>query len=338
MYSRAEIQPYLDDYAKVYGSRTDRFICPITLERCELHKVARGHIVNEAIGHSHNRKVPISENADSFYGTRVEESFVRFVNMAVMSAYEHVTAQREFQIRFVEGGRQFTAFRIRDEEVTEKQKHLPVVSVIIEGEPVWIGLKNARMDDPEISAGIFARPEITWSQHVMPAAWVATLLKMAHLTMFSMIRYKAVFNPSADVLRRFLSRYFDAQAEREETPDYFRQFQNSVKLVGIGNKFVPGSYKLTDIDTLRDNRVIFHKNAGRDFAVTLFYILHDKTFSVTIPQTTDLVDIGVATRLYDKLMDGDPTLTEQTYVYHYDGAIWNPIQRINMYYSPPEKS
>jgi hypothetical protein len=241
----------------------------------------------------------------------VEEPFIKFVNMGVTSAYEKVISLSEFQISF-SGGRVFTGFNIKDEAVEEKRKHLPVYTILLDGMKLWIGLKGVRIDDTDLPSPESTEPgAISWSLKIMPAAWVATLLKMAHLTMFSMIRYKAVLNPSADVLRRFPSQYFYENAERGEAPDYFRQFQNSTRLVGLGKVFVPGTYKALDLDTLRDNRFIFHQNAGRVFAATLFYILHEKTFSVTIPQTTDLVDIGAATRLYDRLMAGDPNLNSK---------------------------
>jgi hypothetical protein len=331
-YTPEEIQPYLDNYKKVFGSSTDRFICPITLEPCEISEIVRGHIVNEKIGHAFNRKVPVWGKVDAFYGTRVEEPFVKFVNMGVTSACEKVVSLSEFQISF-SGGRVFTGFNIRDKEVEKKRKHVPVYPILVEGKKLWIGLKGVRMDDPDLPSEESAElGVITWSLKIMPAAWVATLLKMAHLTLFSMIRYQAVFNPSADVLRRFLSQYFYDDAARRKAPDYFRQFQNSTRLVGLGKFTVPEMYKALDLDTLRDNKVIFHLNARRVFAATLFYILHEKTFSVTVPQTTDLVDIGTATRLYDRLMASDPTLIEETFIYHFDDEQWKPTEPIRMGY------
>ena len=39
MINAERIKPYLADYEKVTGNKTDNFICPITLEPCETNEL-----------------------------------------------------------------------------------------------------------------------------------------------------------------------------------------------------------------------------------------------------------------------------------------------------------
>ncbi len=88
----------------------------------------------------------------------------------------------EFQIRFVEGGKLFTAFIIRPEDIEEKCKHLPVLSLTKDDVTFSVGLKDTGLGDPDVPTGRFERPEVSFTKYVFPATWVASMLKMAHLT------------------------------------------------------------------------------------------------------------------------------------------------------------
>src|SRR3954451_6606211 len=81
MYTQAEITPYLEDCEAVTGNPTTRYICPLTLEPCEPHEISQGHIINKKIPYAHNVKVPVRTRPDNFYGTRVEDSFIRFARL-----------------------------------------------------------------------------------------------------------------------------------------------------------------------------------------------------------------------------------------------------------------
>jgi hypothetical protein len=341
MASREQVKPYLEDYERVTGQRTDKFICPLTLEPCELDEITRGHIINEPIPYAHNRKVLVGKSPDSFFGTRVEESFIRFASMSGMNMLDIMDGHQTFDVRFREGGPTFKAFVVPPQMVEKTRKHLPVVPLTIEGKTVHIGLKNTPKDSPDVPKETsVGRAELMLSETHLPAHWVASMLKVAHLTMFDMIRYRALFDPSADMLRRTLVGYFYDRASREAAPDYFRPFENAVKVVGLNGDFSRDSYVPIDLDTLRDRKFLSHFHAGRHFAVTLLYKLADKTISVTVPQTTTDVDIAVASRLYDQLLSDDPSVRppdfkDRVFITRYESGGWHMEQEVNTNYQPP---
>lgn len=338
MLTQAEVQPFLDDYRVVTHRDTQFFICPITLEPCNLDEISNGHIINDAVPYAFNRTVPVRTSADNFYGTRVESSFVRFLTIADLSPMDMLRSQRTFDVRFSDGGQLYRAFIVDNDEVESKKNDLPVIGLSRDGIPFFVGLKGVDVETFEMPTddGTF-RPEISFSERFFPSHWVASMLKVAHLTMFDMVGYRAIFDPSADVLRRVIARYFYDKATRKDAPDYFRSFSNSVKVIGTGTHFSPDSYSPMDLDTLRDRKILCHFNGDRHFAATLVYKLPTKTISVTIPQTTDAVDIGVATRLYDRLMEDGSTLQQRVVLTRFDGKQWVGERDINFHYQPPFK-
>jgi hypothetical protein len=210
---------------------------------------------------------------------------------------------------------------------------MAVVPISRDGERLFVGLKRTKPDDPNVPTGL-GTGQVSFTDTYLPAHWVASMLKVGHLTAFHIFGYKAVFDPSGDVLRRVVVRYFYDNASREDAPRYFRQFENAVKVVGVGTTFDANTYVPMDIDTLRDRRFLAHMNAERLFAMTLMYKLSDKTISVTVPQTMDGADIAAATRWYDMLMADDPSLNQTVHVARFDGKGFQVEPAINAHYQP----
>jgi hypothetical protein len=333
MYTQSEIQPYLDDYANVTGTVMDKLVDPMTLQACELRDLIRGHIINEKIPYAYNTKVPVLGKPDHWYGSRVENSFIHFCTLSGMSGIDMLRGRTTFNVKFREGGPTLEAFVVDDEEVAEKSKHITIVPISRDGQRVYIGLKKAKPKDPEVPTG--DRAEITWEDRYLPAHWVASMLKVGHLTAFHIFGYRAILDPCGDVLRRVLVSYFYDNASGDDAPSYFRQFENSVKVIGLGTTFDAATYAPADIDTLRDRKFLSHMNAKRLFALTLVYKLSDKTISVTLPQTMDKVDIAGPTRWYDMLMAEDPGLKQTVHVTHFDGKSWHVGPEIGAHYQPP---
>src|SRR2546427_12424424 len=69
------------DYNRVNPDRKlNTFVCPITLRKCQPQELIDGHILPQAIVRASRRTIIQYGDVDHFYGTRVEASFVRYLN------------------------------------------------------------------------------------------------------------------------------------------------------------------------------------------------------------------------------------------------------------------
>jgi hypothetical protein len=325
------MESYLHDYAVVMGSHKGGFVCPLTMRDCAPHEISMGHVVNEALPYQHNVIVPVYGRIDHFYGSRVEEPFIKFLRLGTTASLDFLLAQKELDITFTEGGPTFKAFVVPEPDVEAKRIHLPVLLFSWQGSPLYFGIKTER-DDKRVPNELDARNvAVEWVSRFLPAHWVATMLKMAHLTMFYLVGYKLLNDPCADSVRRTLVRYFDDSARREDAPEYFRPFLNSVKIAQAGLKFSTEN-PATDLDTLRDKKFVFHCSGSTLFAITLFYKFEMVTLTVTVPQCPAGTDIAVASRLYDRLMDGDPDLKPTAVLARLESGRWIHEGKINLAY------
>src|SRR4051812_35458659 len=85
MYTQQQVQPHLDEYKAVMGIETTKFVCPLTLRECELGEIIDGHICPDVLDYAYNQTVPVFGQADHWYGSRLEEPFIKFIKMGTIS-------------------------------------------------------------------------------------------------------------------------------------------------------------------------------------------------------------------------------------------------------------
>ena len=103
MLDAARLIPYLENYAEVFGSRKQRFICPITLRELDSSDLIEGHILNAAFNKASRRTVVQAADVDRFYGTRVEGGLVRHFNSKDLTTADLIRMHTDFQVCFHDG-------------------------------------------------------------------------------------------------------------------------------------------------------------------------------------------------------------------------------------------
>src|ERR1700733_1371051 len=98
-----QLQPHLEDYAKVTGSRASKFVCPLTLMEVPIDELINGHILNGALDKASRRKVVQWKEPDHFYGRTVEAGMVRYLNAKNKDGFEILREMRYVELRLCNG-------------------------------------------------------------------------------------------------------------------------------------------------------------------------------------------------------------------------------------------
>lgn len=287
-----ELRRHLEDYAKITGTKTTRFVCPITLRHCEDSELIDAHILNEAIVKASRRTVIQYGDVDHFYGSRVEPTLVAYLNLKEKSDVDLLRESRELTIRFLDGS-EARAFFAGPEAAAK----FPMVDLSRDGTVLTSVYVRTEKDDPRLNG---TQIDLSRTHRFMPSHWVAAMLKAAHLALFDMLGYRAVYSPWGDHVRRCLARYYADKASKEDAATYFYPFRNAVKFV---LKEGGGTACAFDFETLDGRAVLMHNTpSGTMFAVTCVFHLNDITVTVTLPGGTLDGDVAVAVAYYEQLM------------------------------------
>jgi hypothetical protein len=334
--TRDRIRPYLDNYAEVTKERKDKFVCPITLEECDLGQLIEGHILNKKLNTASRRTVVQWADPDNFYGTRVEPAIIDYLNLKDVGEFGLVRGAYKIQIQLLDGT-EYEAFPLKDEAAIRKvEERFPVLDMNRNGERMFFAIKTAR-NDPKILKQMTGQAEIAITRNYLTTHWTAGMLKAAHLTMFDMLGYAAIFNPFGDSLRRQLAQYFYDKGKSEDASSYFGEFANATMVMGRGEKFpaMPDEYQKIEFDTLENRRLFFHFTPSEKmFAATCIFQINDMTVSATIPQSTSPApDIATSVEFYNRLMRGDSDLRQVVRVAEYKVDHWDVgRQGLNVHY------
>jgi hypothetical protein len=302
---QADIQRHLEDYERVTGVTPEGFVCPITLRECARSELIWGHILCEKFKEASRRSIVQYGALDHFYGSRVEDSTIRYVNLIGLSAKDMIAAGGSLTIT-VEDGTELTAFRGgRGADVK-----FPSVDLCFEGENVGKVHVKTSKDDARLSG----RLAVSREQRFMPSHWVGAMLKAGYLALFEIMGYSIVFDAFGDTLRRTLHAYFFDQAKASEAPRYFGSYPEAVKVLLDANR---KPYSREDLDTIEKRNVMFHMTPReRLFAVTCLFRVNGATLAVTLPQSfrrkncESAEECATAIQFYDRLMRRDPSLAQ----------------------------
>ena len=303
MISPEKIKPYLEDYEKVTGNATDKFICPITLKPCERHELIEGHILNKGFNKASRRTIVQYGKIDSFYGTRVEESFVTFVNSKDHDATQIIAASECLEVEF-DDGTTAPCFSAAGVSARHAEGKFPQMFAELDGVEHSFFIKTS-LDDPRIKPQMKLRGK---SRQFLPAHWTASMLKAGYLTLFDMIGYDAVFNPCGDTLRRTLKSYFSEGGTREDANRHFAEFRYATKFAGTGTvaDAVRGSYQPFPFDSLAYQQLLFHYTPLKNlFAVTCVFQINDVSAIVSLPSALTDGDVATSWSYYTRLVNDE---------------------------------
>ncbi len=255
-----------------------------------------------------------------------------------LSEFDLVAGAESVEI-ILEDGSTYDAFVLKNDRAARKAAvKFPILNLSTGKETILVGVKTS-LDDPKITRQNTGKAQIAIGHRYSQSHWVAGMLKAAYLTMFDLIGYKATFDPFGDSLRRELAQYFYDNGTSADAPKYFIKYANAIKLVGRGSKLpIQGErYEKVDFDTLNDRRLLFHFTPCETvFAVTCIFQINNATVSVTIPQSTHGANVVMATKFYDRLMNGEKDLMQIVRLAEFKGSHWE-VSREDLRLHYPER-
>lgn len=276
-----------------------RFTCPITLRECEVEELIGGHILNEKLAKANRRTGIQYGKVDNFYGTTVEPGFIRYWNQKDKSFLDQIKENKDVRVCFADGSRA-EAFLANSRSARKASGKFPNIILRRDGvEDIELFVRTTK-DDPRLNGGV----DLETSGEFVPAHVIASMLKAAHLALFDLMGYQAIYDPCGDSLRRSLNQYFQHQAKAGEAPAYFNSFRNSVKFLMRGG--VPNGREAIKVETYYTlNHGVFwlyFNLAGLIFAATCLFQINDVIVTVTIPQCSVTNKVDVAIKSYEQLL------------------------------------
>jgi len=272
-----ELRRHLDDYARWSGKRVDRFVCPITERRCEESELMNGHILCDGIISASSKTVIQYGDIDHFYGTRVEPSVVRFINIPKKTPADLLSHVSNVKLNFSDGST-LTGFFAGP----EAGKKFPCIDLRRDGMLLANIYVRTEVDDPRLQVqGV----QVEWTMGFQNSHWVAAMVKSAYLALFRILGYRFVLNAYGEFIRQTLNSYYQDRASSEAAFTYFWPFRNALKMLIRPDTLRPES---DGPDTLEDSTVLIHKtSSGMMFAISLRFKMNDLIALVTLPMCHD---------------------------------------------------
>jgi hypothetical protein len=289
------------DYAKVSGRRCEHFFCPI-LFRDEPVPVSLGHVINAAFRGSDGRTTPQRSDIDNFFGSHFEGDFVLLQKRGMFSAVD-VLLDRDLSQRlrprlFVNG--QKVGHYLPDRPVPPTHSELTVAHG---GPPVRLALK---VEPTRALSAFDAIWEIEIQRDVRIPALVS-LLKAAHLTLFSLAGYSYALSAGGrylgwEILGRFANAnlLLEGSAILENAAGHFEPYVNLVR---------PMLHPPAGLDgTISDRLIYLCTGTAKPWAAMVFVRTDDEMHAVLVPV---LDDPESAARFAAFLRDPPPMLEVQ---------------------------
>lgn len=298
-----KLQSHIQDYSSVFGEQTDRFVCPITMTKCDVNDLIDGHILNAGF-HEASRKTVIQYGKiDHYYGQTVEPGFIWFLNYNELSRSERISSSSKITVQFPDGSKAH-AFPALRKNLKSARGRFPQKNVMLPDGEIFPLFIKTEFSDSRLHGNASLTLE---NQPIDRAHWTASLLKAAYLTLFDFLGYAAIKSPLTDTLRNTLAFFFHSQVPKKGVNDHFADFRNAAKILGKGGDTdSPTQYTPFAFDTLRDKKLTFHYTpSGTLFGVSCIFRINQKTHAVMIPETTHLSDVDTAWKYYSWLMTDD---------------------------------
>lgn len=299
--NKDHVQRHIQDYCEATGAATTRFVCPITLEKCDESDLIEGHILNQAFEHASRKKVLQYGRVDNFYGATVEPSTVAFLNSVNKNSF--LKFHKPQKATFADGTsmRTFIVAKKKAKNVARRFTRLNND----DGESAAI-FAEISADDPRLE-----RPyDVEFAFRSYPAHWTASMMKAGHLCLFEMLGYRAIVSPMGNAVRHTLATFYK-NGGSDDAAIHFSEFKNAVKVIASrvneGQRLEPYGF-----DTLEDREFLVHQTTeGCTFAATCIFRINNITTTVTLPEALDKADPGYVWKQYACFMN-DPLDFQQT--------------------------
>jgi hypothetical protein len=286
------IKLFQDDYHALTGIWSNGFVCPITFKDTSSEELCTGHILNNGIRQASRRIVPQRRDVDNHFGRTLEADLVRYLNFPGLSAAEHLAQARRFTITFA-SGEQAEAFFASPKAGSRFRQ----VQILDSGGKA-IASPYIKTEEPE--AGQHYDIQIEWTLTVHDFALTGALIKAAYLALFRLVGYRYALDSIGNTVRISLAAFFNNGAGKDDSRDYFSQFQGAVIMSLDGAlDAIP--------DTLEDGTMLFHFAEGNSktgilFGVSVLFRVNRVTLIVTLPAYTKYGFSLVALEYYRALL------------------------------------
>jgi hypothetical protein len=232
--ARRQLERHRADYAKITGAPFQHFFCPILFVD-EPAKLMRGHIINEAFKGSPGAWVIQREGVDSFYGRYFEGDYQLYQHMIGLRSLAYFFEQRLFSAArprvFYEGRELHYFIRLPKDYGKPPPPGFGVGDIEYNGQVLEMCIElhdNYPMPD-------FSNLELQTEKDLRVPAFVS-LLKAAHLSLYSMFGYHYVFEHAGrligqDLLGGFYKSNRNANSKKqvqEKALDYFWPYRHMV--------------------------------------------------------------------------------------------------------------
>ena len=276
------VEQFRRDFETVTGSPCQHFFCPI-LHRDELTELCKGHVVPESFSTS-NQWVPQRADVDNFYGSTVEADFLKVVqdrDKSVLEMWQNPRLRKRHRPHLEYQGKRLEHYFPRD--IQSVSGHTMIQFVDGDGKSVCnFSIKESADELAKLSGKDI---QLVVDRDFRPAV-VASVLKIAHLTLFSMMGYQYVFSPTgiylADILRKFFVDNFGTSVNRWTTQnnpvhDYFGPLSKLVSpMMVIDDDVLRG--------TIVDQRVLLGIGATQGpFTIGVIIRADQDMFTVFLP-------------------------------------------------------
>jgi hypothetical protein len=291
-----DLERFRADYALLGEGPFKHFHCPILLKD-EKVELCMGHVVNQSIPNCCRKAVVQRKDIDGFYGSLLERHFATAMRAKQTDVERMIfdpKLRRDIPWKLKVAGQEVDVY----EPIKHHSESHPIVQIQSDiGGVLNLALKIAEEQLPD--AGSL---QILIDRSYVPEA-TASLLKAAHLTMFSIFGYRHVFSPSglmvADILRKFYEKnYRQERKEQAEAANvYFQQFAGMViPLGGYNEGLLRGS--------IEDHRFIRCIGSSGSWYALGVLIRTDKTMHIVLLPPDDATHMdtyfGLTEDMYKK--------------------------------------
>jgi hypothetical protein len=300
------------DYSAQTGIIVQKFVCPISLDDDSNAELCDGHILNQGIKKASRATVIQRKDIDNYFGHTIEPDLVKMLNIPVSTKQELIRKARNLRIT-APSGEKMETFRSN----TEAGGRFQQINLFNPDRTTMISpfLKNGRLENK-----YYKDLEVEFTITVTNSAIIGSLLKSGYLALFQMLGYRWVLDASGDRVRRALAAFYRNKADKEQSINYFSEFDGSISVLFNDTKNDMG-------DTLEDGSLFFHyvegdQETGLLFAVTCLFRVNDRTLSVTLPCYQKKGYYLVAYQYYQTLLK-DRSVCQNVYSVRFDNERFN---------------
>lgn len=283
---KQRVETYRADFEAVTGKPFRYFFCPI-LHTDEDVDLCKGHVTNDALGFP-DIWVPQVETVDNFFGSFVEAEMVAVIKDRGSDPFDVLLdpdKNRRHAPRIECNGRPIEYYFPRP---NQPAVHGHLFGRILDADNNIIKNLAIKMPDSDLAELESKDFSIVIDKDYRPHV-IASVIKIAHLTLFKMHGYRHVFSPTGIYLASILRDFYEqcrGKKKREVkdfTATYFLKFSSMcMPIVTVDDPF-----KGTAVDNMA---LLLFGASQKPYAMCVIAKAADDSFAVIVPLDDGTID------------------------------------------------